>query len=226
VKGEEYRPVRVRIMECEGDGCSLREAGRIRAEEGMAGQGRAIQDEFFVLEHITLRRTLSIRKRSSILNFVHWNRLLFTSLYLSSLHSTPLHCTAPPFISVPFHSCYFNSFYVTFLPCTPLILFPSLPFLIHEQSISTTPVSPIRGLKLLGMEEKLFVTVSLSISKVEANKPLSAPRRQNSLRHRQICRDERRGEERGIGEGGTRKRTDGGKSERESEREKDTSDCA
>jgi hypothetical protein len=74
------------------------------------------------------------------------------------------------------------------------------------------------------MEEKLFVTVSLSISKVEANKPLSAPRRQNSLRHRQICRDERRG--RGIGEGGTRKGTDGGKSERESEREKDTSDCA
>jgi hypothetical protein len=43
------------------------------------------------------------------------------------------------------------------------------------------------------MEEKLFVTVSLSISKVEANKPLSAPRRQNRLRHRHICRNERRG---------------------------------
>ena len=43
------------------------------------------------------------------------------------------------------------------------------------------------------MEEKLFVTVSLRISKVDANRPLRAPRRQNRLRRSHICREERRG---------------------------------
>jgi hypothetical protein len=89
-----------------------------------AGQGRAIQDDFCILEHITLHRTLSIRKPSSILNFVHWTRLLFTVLHFTLLHSTPLHSTQLHHhsFSFPFHSCYFTSFNVTSLP------FPSLPF--------------------------------------------------------------------------------------------------
>jgi hypothetical protein len=67
-------------------------------------------------------------------------------------------------------------------------------------------VIPIRGLKLRGIEEKLFVTVSLRISNVDANSPLRAPRRQNRLGWSHACREERRGvrergKERGEGDG-------------------------
>jgi hypothetical protein len=64
------------------------------------------------------------------------------------------------------------------------------------------------------------VTASLRISKVEASRPLSAPRRQNSLSHRQLSREERRGK-RDKRERGDEGRWRGGKREREEDRVRD-----
>jgi hypothetical protein len=125
VKGEEYRSVRVRVMECEVDGCSLREAGRITAEEGWAGQGNTgrflYSGTYYSPPHPFYKEILfNSQFRSLDSSSFYCTSLYFTPLHSTPLHSTPLHHHS---FSFPFHSCYFTSFNVTSLP------FPSISFL-------------------------------------------------------------------------------------------------
>jgi hypothetical protein len=117
VKGEEYRSVRV--MECEVDGCSLREAGRITAEEGWAGQGNTgrilYSGTYYSPPHPFYKETLF----NSQFRSLDSSSFYCTSLYFTSLHSTPLNCT-----TIHFH---FLFIHVTSLLLTSLP-FPSLPF--------------------------------------------------------------------------------------------------